>query len=126
MYHSMLLSQKYVQALWTPGVITNLFSSYVQSTPFRMHLQATFALHRILEKYHLNREAFEWVLGEVEVKFNHDCKSYFYLFFWSASHILIVISRVQSFARTNNCKSFFFSFLLECNRLHVRTIASLF
>lgn len=70
MYHSMLLSQKYVRALWTPGVITNLFSSYVQSTPFRMHLQATFALRRILEKYHLNREAFEWVLGEVEAKFN--------------------------------------------------------
>src|SRR6266481_1857042 len=75
-----------------------------------MHLQATFALRRILEKYHLNREAFEWVLGEVEAKFNHDCKSYFYLFFWSASHILIVISRVQSCARTNDCKSFFFFF----------------
>ena len=68
------LQQKYVRALWTPGVITNLFSSYVQSTPFRMHLQATFALCGILEKYHLNREAFEWVLGEVEAKFNHDCK----------------------------------------------------
>jgi hypothetical protein len=72
-----------------------------------MHLQATFALHGILEKYHLNREAFEWVSGEVEAKFNHDCKSYFYLFFWSASHILIVISRVQLFARMNNCKPYF-------------------
>ncbi|PCH33167.1 RNA polymerase II large subunit [Wolfiporia cocos MD-104 SS10] len=37
---------------------------------FRMHLRATFAARRVLEKYHLNREAFEWVLGEVEAKFN--------------------------------------------------------
>jgi DNA-directed RNA polymerase II subunit RPB1 len=33
---------------------------------FRMHLRATFASRRVLEKFHLNREAFEWVLGEVE------------------------------------------------------------
>ena len=37
---------------------------------FRMHLRATFATRRVLEKYHLNKEAFEWVLGEVESKFN--------------------------------------------------------
>ncbi|KAI0344206.1 beta and beta-prime subunits of DNA dependent RNA-polymerase [Trametopsis cervina] len=37
---------------------------------FRMHLRATFAARRVLERYHLNREAFEWVLGEVESKFN--------------------------------------------------------
>ncbi|CCM03706.1 uncharacterized protein FIBRA_05852 [Fibroporia radiculosa] len=37
---------------------------------FRMHLRATFAARRVLEKYHLNREAFEWVLGEIEAKFN--------------------------------------------------------
>ncbi|KAI0757559.1 beta and beta-prime subunits of DNA dependent RNA-polymerase [Daedaleopsis nitida] len=37
---------------------------------FRIHLRATFAARRVLEKYHLNREAFEWVLGEVEAKFN--------------------------------------------------------
>ena len=37
---------------------------------FRMHLRATFASRRVLEKFHLNREAFEWVLGEVEAKFN--------------------------------------------------------
>ncbi|EEB96427.1 hypothetical protein MPER_04443, partial [Moniliophthora perniciosa FA553] len=37
---------------------------------FRMHLRATFASRRVLEKFHLNREAFEWVLGEVESKFN--------------------------------------------------------
>ena len=79
-----------------------------------------------------------------------------------ASHILIVISRVQSFALTNDCKSYFYLYFwsaiicmykqlqiiffihfwsaiicmykwlqaicwlwfLECNRLHVRTIAS--
>ncbi|KII94419.1 hypothetical protein PLICRDRAFT_36689 [Plicaturopsis crispa FD-325 SS-3] len=37
---------------------------------FQMHLRATFASRRVLEKFHLNREAFEWVLGEVEAKFN--------------------------------------------------------
>ncbi|KAL6301005.1 beta and beta-prime subunits of DNA dependent RNA-polymerase [Sparassis latifolia] len=37
---------------------------------FRIHLRATFAARRVLEKFHLNREAFEWVLGEIESKFN--------------------------------------------------------
>lgn len=37
---------------------------------FRMHLRATFATRRVLERYHLTKEAFEWVLGEVEAKFN--------------------------------------------------------
>ncbi|KAJ7151696.1 DNA-directed RNA polymerase II, subunit 1 [Mycena filopes] len=37
---------------------------------FRMHLRATFATRRVLEKHHLTREAFDWVLGEVESKFN--------------------------------------------------------
>lgn len=37
---------------------------------FRMHLRATFASRRVLERFHLNKEAFEWVLGEVEAKFN--------------------------------------------------------
>ncbi|KAI0028851.1 DNA-directed RNA polymerase II, subunit 1 [Vararia minispora EC-137] len=37
---------------------------------FRMHLRATFASRRVLERHHLTREAFDWVLGEVEAKFN--------------------------------------------------------
>lgn len=37
---------------------------------FRIHLRATFAARQVLEKFHLNREAFEWVLGEIEAKFN--------------------------------------------------------
>lgn len=37
---------------------------------FRMHLRATFASRRVLEKFHLTREAFDWVMGEVETKFN--------------------------------------------------------
>ncbi|KZT68820.1 DNA-directed RNA polymerase II, subunit 1 [Daedalea quercina L-15889] len=37
---------------------------------FRIHLRATFAARRVLERHHLNREAFEWVLGEIEAKFN--------------------------------------------------------
>ncbi|KIP04024.1 hypothetical protein PHLGIDRAFT_76648 [Phlebiopsis gigantea 11061_1 CR5-6] len=37
---------------------------------FQMHLRASFASRRVLEKDHLNKEAFEWVLGEIESKFN--------------------------------------------------------
>jgi DNA-directed RNA polymerase II subunit RPB1 len=37
---------------------------------FRMHLRATLAARRVLEKFHLTREAFDWVIGEVESKFN--------------------------------------------------------
>jgi DNA-directed RNA polymerase II subunit RPB1 len=37
---------------------------------FRMHLRATLATRRVLEKSHLTREAFDWVIGEVETKFN--------------------------------------------------------
>lgn len=37
---------------------------------FRMHLRATLASRRVLEKFHLSREAFDWVIGEVETKFN--------------------------------------------------------
>ncbi|KAH9949477.1 beta and beta-prime subunits of DNA dependent RNA-polymerase [Amylocystis lapponica] len=51
----------------------NSFSKEAQSNAtmmFRMHLRATFASRRVLEKYHLNREAFEWVLGEIDAKFN--------------------------------------------------------
>lgn len=40
------------------------------SLAFRMHLRATLAARPILEEYHLNREAFDWVLGEIETKFN--------------------------------------------------------
>jgi len=35
-----------------------------------MHLRATFATRRVLERFHLMREAFDWVIGEVETKFN--------------------------------------------------------
>ncbi|KAI6107391.1 DNA-directed RNA polymerase II, subunit 1 [Pisolithus croceorrhizus] len=40
------------------------------SLTFRMHVRATLATRRVLEEFHLNREAFEWVLGEIEAKFN--------------------------------------------------------
>ncbi|KAI5120862.1 hypothetical protein M0805_008235 [Coniferiporia weirii] len=40
------------------------------SLAFRMHLRATFAARPVLEEFHLNREAFDWVMGEVETKFN--------------------------------------------------------
>ncbi|TEB31022.1 beta and beta-prime subunits of DNA dependent RNA-polymerase [Coprinellus micaceus] len=31
---------------------------------FKMHLRATFAARKVLEQYHLTKEAFRWVLGE--------------------------------------------------------------
>ncbi|KAE9384544.1 beta and beta-prime subunits of DNA dependent RNA-polymerase [Gymnopus androsaceus JB14] len=31
---------------------------------FHMHLRATFDCRRVLERFHLNKEAFEWVMGE--------------------------------------------------------------
>ena len=37
---------------------------------FRTHLRAAFAARPVLEEFHLNREAFDWVLGEAEAKFN--------------------------------------------------------
>ncbi|KIJ10873.1 hypothetical protein PAXINDRAFT_101865 [Paxillus involutus ATCC 200175] len=41
------------------------------SLTFRMHVRATLATRCVLEQYHLNREVFEWVPGEIEAKFNH-------------------------------------------------------
>lgn len=37
---------------------------------FPIHLRTTFASKVVLEDYNLNRESFEWVLAEVETKFN--------------------------------------------------------
>ncbi|KAJ8509443.1 hypothetical protein ONZ45_g8381 [Pleurotus djamor] len=37
---------------------------------FCMHLRATFASRKVLETHHLTKEAFDWVMGEVEAKFN--------------------------------------------------------
>jgi DNA-directed RNA polymerase II subunit RPB1 len=38
---------------------------------FRIFLRSAFAVRRVIEEYRLNREAFEWVIGEVESKFNN-------------------------------------------------------
>lgn len=40
------------------------------SLAFRMHLRAIFAARPVLKEFHLTREAFDWVLGEVETKWN--------------------------------------------------------
>jgi DNA-directed RNA polymerase II subunit RPB1 len=37
---------------------------------FQMHLRTMFASRCVLEQFHLTREALDWVLGEVEAKFN--------------------------------------------------------
>ncbi|PWA79497.1 RNA polymerase II large subunit [Artemisia annua] len=36
---------------------------------FNIHLRSTFASKRVLSEYKLNREAFEWVIGEIESRF---------------------------------------------------------
>lgn len=48
----------------------SLESQFNATLLFRMHLRATFATRPVLEDYHLDKEAFEWVLGEVETRFN--------------------------------------------------------
>jgi DNA-directed RNA polymerase II subunit RPB1 len=35
-----------------------------------MHLRATLATWRVLEKFSLTREGFDWIIGEVETQFN--------------------------------------------------------
>jgi len=37
---------------------------------FRMHVRSTLASRNILEEHHLTREAFDWVVGEIETTFN--------------------------------------------------------
>ena len=37
---------------------------------FRILLRSNFSAKRVLQEHHLNREAFEWILGEVEARFN--------------------------------------------------------
>ncbi|KAJ1950344.1 DNA-directed RNA polymerase II core subunit rpo21, partial [Linderina macrospora] len=36
---------------------------------FQIHLRSTLASKRVLEEYHLNKDAFDWILGEVETRF---------------------------------------------------------
>lgn len=36
---------------------------------FKIFIRSNFAVRRVVEEHHLNKEAFEWVLGEVEAKF---------------------------------------------------------
>ncbi|QRW05817.1 DNA-directed RNA polymerase III subunit C5 [Ceratobasidium sp. AG-Ba] len=37
---------------------------------FNIHLRSTFATRPVLEELHLNRQAFDWIIGEIETKFN--------------------------------------------------------
>lgn len=37
---------------------------------FKIHLRASLASRRVIQEYYLNSEAFDWVLGEIESKFN--------------------------------------------------------
>lgn len=38
---------------------------------FCMHVRSVLAARPVLERLHLNRQAFDWILGEIETKFNH-------------------------------------------------------
>jgi hypothetical protein len=40
------------------------------SLTFRIHLCTTLAMHHVLKQFYLSREASDWVLGEIEAKFN--------------------------------------------------------
>ena len=46
---------------------------------FFSHLRATFASKRVLREYKLTPEAFDWILGEVETRFNQVQASQQYL-----------------------------------------------
>lgn len=37
---------------------------------FNIHLRATLCSRRMAEEFHLSGEAFDWLLGEIESKFN--------------------------------------------------------
>src|SRR5882724_9561848 len=67
----------------------------------------------ILRTYERLQAKFYFISGVQSFARTNDCKSNFYF-----------ISGVQSFARTNDCKSNVFILFLECNRSYVRTIAS--
>ncbi|KAJ1965570.1 DNA-directed RNA polymerase II core subunit rpo21 [Dipsacomyces acuminosporus] len=36
---------------------------------FQIHLRSTLATKRVLEEFHLNKDAFDWILGEIETRF---------------------------------------------------------
>ena len=44
---------------------------------FNILLRSTFCAKRVIEEFHLSSEAFEWILGEVEAKFNQSQVSSF-------------------------------------------------
>ena len=43
---------------------------------FNILLRSTFCAKRVIEEFHLSSEAFEWILGEIEAKFNQAQVSY--------------------------------------------------
>lgn len=40
---------------------------------FRILVRSTLATRKVLEEWHLNSQAFEWVIGEIETRFNQAC-----------------------------------------------------
>ena len=40
------------------------------SLTFCMHVRATLAVRRVFEQFHFSKEAFDWILSEIEAKFN--------------------------------------------------------
>jgi hypothetical protein len=52
-------------------IIIKLFCFLDNATQlFNIHLRATFASKRVIKDYKLNRDAFSWILGEIENRFN--------------------------------------------------------
>ena len=62
------LSQHLVVAQWDDQLSQEAQEN--ATLRFWMHLWATFTSCCVLEKLYLNREAFKWVMGEIETKFN--------------------------------------------------------
>lgn len=61
-----------LEPAYTVDAVRDLCNTLVvrgEDAAFRIHIRATFAARRVREKHHHNREAFEWVIGEVEAKF---------------------------------------------------------
>lgn len=43
---------------------------------FNIHLRSTLCSKRMTEEFRLTTEAFDWLLGEIETKFNHSVVSF--------------------------------------------------
>ena len=48
----------------------SLEAQYNATILFNAHLRGTFASRRVIERHRLSTEAFDWIIGEIEHRFN--------------------------------------------------------